>query len=246
MFYVNKVDEAGGQPGDIAVGLTSLAIAKPASLRPRRSNEARSAEMRSALIEAAILSLCEIGYSKTTTHEICRRADATSGAIQHHFGSKDDLILATLDGLTAEMQERFERLKAIDGSLEDRCGAMVREMWSTFYGRERYMAVWEIAIGSRGDAAFHARVVEQRFNTLRLCEQVWRKTFGISDKDPREKVDAMHVVLSFLRGLVLYNERKSDEASVQSQLKIMTSALAGILGKKRETNSRPQAKRKGK
>ena len=62
----------------------------------RRSNEKRSAEMRAALIEAAIQSLCGIGYSKTTTHEICRRAGATSGAIQHHFGSKDELILSLI------------------------------------------------------------------------------------------------------------------------------------------------------
>ena len=72
--------------------------AQPPQPRVRRSNETRSAEMRAALIEAAIQSLCAIGYSKTTTHEICRRAGATSGAIQHHFGSKDELILATLQG----------------------------------------------------------------------------------------------------------------------------------------------------
>ena len=120
--------------------------------KPRRSNETRSAEMRAALIEAAIQSLCEVGYSKTTTQEICRRARATSGAIQHHFGSKDELILATLDCLRLEMQERFDRLNELGGPLQARCEAMVREMWHTFYGRKRYMAVWEIAIGSRGRA----------------------------------------------------------------------------------------------
>jgi AcrR family transcriptional regulator len=209
--------------------------------KARRSNEKRSAEMRAALIEAAIQSLCAIGYSKTTTHEICRRAGATSGAIQHHFGSKDELILATLELLRVEMQERFERLNELDGSLEDRCGAMVREMWHTFYGRERYMAVWEIAIGSRGEKAFYERVLEQRSNTLRICEQVWRKTFGISAKGPREHLDAMHVVLSFLRGLVLYSELNSDGALIESQLAIMTSALVGILKSKPKKSSRSQS-----
>ena len=209
--------------------------------RVRRANEKRSAEMRAALIEAAIQSLCEIGYSKTTTHEICRRAGATSGAIQHHFGSKDELILATLELLRVEMQDRFERLNELDGPLEDRCGAMVREMWHTFYGRERYMAVWEIAIGSRGEKAFYERVLEQRSNTLRICEQVWRKTFGISAKGPRAHLDAMHVVLSFLRGLVLYSELNSDGALIESQLAIMTSALVEILKSKPKKSSRSQS-----
>jgi hypothetical protein len=118
---------------------------------------------------------------------------------------------------------------------------MVREMWHTFYGRERYMAVWEIAIGSRGEKAFYERVLEQRSNTLRICEQVWRKTFGISAKGPRQHLDAMHVVLSFLRGVVLYRELNSDGALIESQLAIMTSALVGILKSKPRKSSRSQS-----
>jgi AcrR family transcriptional regulator len=218
----------------------------PKPLRVRRSNEARSAEMRAALIEAAIQSLCAIGYSKTTTQEICRHAGATSGAIQHHFGSKDDLILATLEQLTVEMGERFERLNQLEGSLEDRCTAMVREMWHTFYGRERYMAVWEIAIGSRGEKAFYERVLEQRSNTLRMCEQVWRKALRIAPQAPREHIDAMHVVLSFLRGLVLYSELNADPAFIEAQLAVMTAALIGILKvkPKKTGRSRPQPRRR--
>jgi AcrR family transcriptional regulator len=210
--------------------------------RPRRSNETRSAEMRASLIEAAIQSLCEVGYSKTTTHEICRRAGATSGAIQHHFGSKDELILATLERLRFEMQERFDRLNALGGSLEARCEAMVREMWHTFYGRKRYMAVWEIAIGSRGEKSFYDRVLEQRRNTLRFIEPIWRKTFGIPESGPREHLDAMHVVLSFLRGLVLYTEIEADDAFIEAQLAIMTSALFKILSSKPRKDGRSQSK----
>ena len=205
--------------------MESSAITSTVPARQRRSNETRSAEMRASLIEAAIQSLCEIGYSKTTTHEICRRAGATSGAIQHHFGSKDELILATLERLRLEMQERFDQLNELGGSLEDRCAAMIREMWRTFYGRKRYMAVWEIAIGSRGEKAFYDRVLEQRRNTLRFIEPIWRNTFGIPHKGPREHLDAMHVVLSFLRGLVLYTEIEADDAFIDAQLAIMTSAL---------------------
>jgi hypothetical protein len=101
------------------------------------------------------------------------------------------------------------------------------------------MAVWEIAIGSRGEKTFYERVLEQRSNTLRICEQVWRKTFGISAKGPREHLDAMHVVLSFLRGLVLYNELSADKAFIEAQLAIMTSALVGIL-KSKPKKSQPR------
>ncbi len=206
-------------------------------LRQRRSNGERSAEMQSALIEAAIQSLCDLGYPKTTTHEICRRASATSGAIQHHFGSKDELILATLEKLRAEIEERLENATLTSGTLETRCHRLVRELWETFYGRQRYLAVWEVAIGSRGDPAFYARVTEQRRATLRVCESIWARTFQISETDSREKMDAMHVTLSFLRGLILYNSDAWDPRSIDSQLQIMSDSLTRIMKKPGKTTA---------
>jgi AcrR family transcriptional regulator len=204
-----------------------------ASRPARRTNEQRSAEMRSSLVEACILSLCELGYSSTTTQEICRRAGATSGAIQHHFGSKDELLLATLNTLTAEMEELLEQISLLGGTLEARCAALLDRLWETFYGRERYMAVWEIAIGSRGDPIFFAKVDAQRFQTLAMYERIWRRTFNIAEDD-QSGMSAMHVVLSFLRGLVLYQH--SDKAAIATQLELMSSALAHMLRRRRPSS----------
>jgi AcrR family transcriptional regulator len=211
----------------------------------RRTNEERSAEMRAALIEAAIESLCDVGYAKTTTQEICRRAKATSGAIQHHFGAKDELLLATLDYLTEDIQRRLAAFITKKGSLEARCRALVQELWEAFYGLQRYMAVWEIAIGSRGDPTFKDRVLQQRIATLKSCEDLWRRTFGITERDPREKVDSMHFTLSFLRGFVLYNVNFKDQHFIQSQLDILTSTLVRILGAKSSKTARHKRRTRG-
>jgi AcrR family transcriptional regulator len=207
----------------------------------RRSNEQRSAEMRSALVEACILSLCELGYSSTTTQEICRRASATSGAIQHHFGSKDELLLATLNTLKDEMQGQLEELGQVRGSLEHRCEAFLQGLWRSFYGQARYMAVWEIYIGSRGDPVFHTKVMAQRFGTLDAYERIWRQIFDLVEDD-QARLDAMHVVLSFLRGLVLYTER--DPKAVEAQLALMASALAHMLKRPRAAEPRSSRGRK--
>lgn len=208
--------------------MATEALAATPTRFPRRTNEQRSAEMRAALIEGCIASLCDIGYARTTTQEICRRAGVTSGAIQHHFGSKDDLILATLNALTADMQERLDAIAVLEGTLEARCSALLTELWNTFYGLARYMAVWEITIGSKGDPLFHDKVIEQRFQTLAAYERTWRRTFQIAEDDQR-RLAVMHVVLSFLRGLVLYSDR--GEAMIRHQLAIMAEAAAAILKK---------------
>ena len=208
-----------------------------------RSNGERSAEMRAALIEAAIQALCDLGYSRATTHEICRRAGATSGAIQHHFGSKDELVLATLEKLRAEMEERLESASLSQGTMEERCYKVVRELWETFYSRQRYIAVSEIAIGSRGDRAFYERIMVQRHATLRTCEVLWAKTFQLSRPD-RTKLDAMHVTLSFLRGLNLYTNDEQDRKTIEAQIKIMSGALARIMQDTEKKKANKPARKK--
>ncbi len=101
------------------------------------------------------------------------------------------------------------------------------------------MAVWEIYIGSRGDPVFHAKVMAQRFGTLDAYERIWRETF---DADDQAGLDAMHVVLSFLRGLVLYTER--DPKTVQAQLALMASGLAHMLKRPRAEGPRSSRGRK--
>ena len=47
-------------------------------------------------MEATVASLIEVGYARTTSVEVCRRAGVTRGALLHHFESLDDLFAATL------------------------------------------------------------------------------------------------------------------------------------------------------
>ena len=208
--------------------------------RERRSNGERSAGMRAALIEAAIQALCDLGYSRATTHEICRRAGATSGAIQHHFGSKDELVLATLEKLRAEMEERLESASLSQGTMEERCYKVVRELWETFYSRQRYIAVSEIAIGSRGDRAFYERDHRPAACHASDLRSAVGKNLSVARPD-RTKLDAMHVTLSFLRGLNLYtnDERIGRRSKPRSRLCPAPSrASCRTLKRRRQTSRR--------
>ena len=67
------------------------------SPKKRRTQEERSAETKKRLLEATIDYLNELGYNKTGTVEIARRAGVSRGALVHHFPSKHDLIVATAE-----------------------------------------------------------------------------------------------------------------------------------------------------
>ena len=79
--------------------------AKLDPVRAPRTQQQRREETRRALLDAAVESLIEVGFARTTTLEVQRRADVSRGALLHHFPSKAELLVAAVDHL-AEMRAR--------------------------------------------------------------------------------------------------------------------------------------------
>src|SRR5215831_6566968 len=75
------------------------------TVRAPRTQQQRRAETRRALLDAAVDSLIDVGFARTTTLEVQRRAQVSRGALLHHFPSKAELLVAAVDHL-AEMRAR--------------------------------------------------------------------------------------------------------------------------------------------
>src|SRR5947209_726184 len=75
------------------------------TVRAPRTQAQRRDETRRALLDAAVESLIQVGFARTTTLEVQRRADVSRGALLHHFPSKAELLVAAVDHL-AEMRAR--------------------------------------------------------------------------------------------------------------------------------------------
>jgi len=102
--------------------------------------------MRLQLMEATVASLIEVGYARTTTVEICRRAGVTRGALLHHFESLAELFAATLahiyEGFLSGSSTGADR--PVDGK------ALVEGLWRHF-SRPEYKAVIELWLASRNE-----------------------------------------------------------------------------------------------
>lgn len=73
------------------------------------SQEERTRATRQALITAATTLFAERGYADVPVGEIARAAGVTTGAVYHHFGSKEGLFGAVYLQM---MQSTFERVVA--------------------------------------------------------------------------------------------------------------------------------------
>jgi AcrR family transcriptional regulator len=82
--------------------------------RTPRTQQQRREETRRALLDAAVESLIEVGFARTTTLEVQRRADVSRGALLHHFPSKAELLVAAVDHLA---EKRAAEMKAFASQL---------------------------------------------------------------------------------------------------------------------------------
>jgi AcrR family transcriptional regulator len=119
-------------------------------LRPPRTQQQRRDETRRALLDAAVESLIEVGFARTTTLEVQRRANASRGALLHHFPSKAELLVAAVDHL-AEMRAR--ELKVLAAELptgQSRIDAVLELLWQCFSGTFFQVAM-ELRTAARTD-----------------------------------------------------------------------------------------------
>src|SRR6476620_5052805 len=84
----------------------------PEAARTPRTQQQRRDETRRALLDAAVESLIEVGFARTTTLEVQRRAEVSRGALLHHFPSKTELLVAAIDHLAELRAKELKRLAA--------------------------------------------------------------------------------------------------------------------------------------
>jgi AcrR family transcriptional regulator len=94
--------------GSLAMGTTGTAGGEGAVALATRAVEPRGrvAQMeatRRALLDAARTLFTAEGYQATRTEEVVRMAGVTRGALYHHFKDKEDLFLAVLAEVEAEV-----------------------------------------------------------------------------------------------------------------------------------------------
>ena len=85
-----------------------------------RRQEERSAATRRVLLEATVACLVELGYTGTTSAAVADRAGLSRGAQLHHFGTRDQLVVAAVEHLA---QKRLQRVR---GALAGLSGAATR------------------------------------------------------------------------------------------------------------------------
>jgi AcrR family transcriptional regulator len=200
------------------------------STPPRpRSHAERSAGTRAQLIEGAIAALRERGFARATTAAIAARAGVTTGALHHHFATKEELLFAVLGQLSAEISAQLGDPFALSDAAPGAASRAVRRLW-TVYGGGRYRAVWEITIGFSGRPRLRAAMTRERERaTAALIERATRG-LALTAAERAPLATLLRHALIAIRGLFLDTYLALGPRHFEEQLDVLARALDARLG----------------
>jgi len=207
----------------------------PEAARAPRTQQQRRDETRRALLDAAVESLIEVGFARTTTLEVQRRADVSRGALLHHFPSKAELLVAAVDHL-AEMRAR--ELKLLSAQLPEgraRTDAVLGLLWQCFSGTFFQVAM-ELRTAARTDPELRpVLATAEKALRERIIAQA-RTLFGKDVADHPGLERALDLTLQLMIGAamsaVLHGEDRRLDALIDDWKQLFPVVLANAAGKK--------------
>jgi AcrR family transcriptional regulator len=144
--------------------------------RERRTQAERSATTRTRLLDATIQCLYDLGYARTSTPEIARRAGLSRGAQLHHFPTKAELVTSAVEHLFARRHEEFLQAFRNRGPGQDPAAAAIDILWSMVSGSTFY--VWlELTVAARTEAELREPVAALTERLTTIIEETFRELF---------------------------------------------------------------------
>lgn len=109
------------------------------------------------IVEAAIASILEVGFYRSSTNEIARRADVSWGALQYHFGTREALLLAIVRELDRRFLDDINAAHVEGATLEERVSSLY-EILGHFYDTPTFLVRVQIILNLQHDPDTSAEV----------------------------------------------------------------------------------------
>jgi AcrR family transcriptional regulator len=167
----------------------------------RVPQEERSRAMRARLMDATIDCLVQHGFAGTSTTLISERAGVSRGAQLHHFPTKNDLVVAAVEHLTAVRGAELASAAAAVPLGPHRTRDVLR-MLGDHFASPVFVAALELWVAARTDPALLAAVAPLEQKVGRETHLMTVDLLGADESRPgvRQLVQA---TLDLVRGLGL-------------------------------------------
>jgi AcrR family transcriptional regulator len=166
-----------------------------------RTQAERSERTRELLLDATISCLVELGYARTTVHEICQRAGLSRGAQQHHFATKAELMTSALEHLFKRLGEEILAATSSLPPGPSRLDTGIDLLWRAYSGTLSTAAV-ELWVAARTDEELRRRLLPVDRELGHQTLEFYRRIAGPSVDEARLRT-ALLLTVNLFRGLAL-------------------------------------------
>lgn len=195
--------------------------------RPRRAQAERSASTQAQLLDAAAHLIHTRSFQGASMFEVAKAAGVTPGALQHHFGSKAELMIRLLERSLTEGLDDGPALPPPEAPLTVRVQGLLEGLWQATYAQPRFLVAWGIYFGSVGDSTVIGRVAEVRTRVRAVLHQRFLQVLPELGERPAPAA-MVDLVLSSLRGIAvgrLFGASDAADAAHAAQLAALASLL---------------------
>jgi AcrR family transcriptional regulator len=169
--------------------------------RQRRSQAQRSAETRGRLLESTIECLVQYGYAGTTMPRVAEMAGLTRGAQAHHFGSRDELMVAAVQYLAAT--RTAAAVPTFGGrmrSTDDPLGTVLDIAWD-IHSEAMFIPIVELWVAGRTDPALRGEV--GKLETIVLTTLLGAVAEYVPEEIHRSMLEFMYMAMDVIRGILI-------------------------------------------
>ena len=157
---------------------------------------------RERILNAVVALINESGYSSASSTAIAKKAGITWGAVQHHFGNKDEILFAVLEMARDVYIQSLESAKLNQGSLQQRIDRFVDTVWQ-HYKSDLYFAFSEIVMATRGQKGKLPLGSVRMNRQLKVHLQTMFEIFGDNEISDLRMKESLRFVHRFLTGLAM-------------------------------------------
>ena len=178
--------------------------------RQREKSEA----MRLRVCEAAVAQLAREGFHGTSIVKVARRGGLTQGALQHHYPTKDALIVALADYLLVRSVKWISLARQQLAVAPDAFAEVVRRSWREQFKSDDFAALLEILVASRTDENLRRRITPALHRWRDAVDAELAALLPVTTRSAAELDAMLSISRAMMTGLLIHDDLIKDDAHI--------------------------------
>lgn len=190
----------------------------------RAPKQDRSRQTRLRLLEAAVTCLVRDGWSGATMSVIAQEAGTSRGAMQHHFPTREDLVLAALEHT---FEQRLASLAQVEVP-EGRRAEFVVQLIIDYNTDDLFKAALQMWAAAAADPVLRERILPLERHFAREVHAMAVRLLNADDSDPGTHA-LIQATLDLARGLGLADLLTDDSRRRAPIARAWAAQLATVI-----------------